>query len=140
RGGSSERTSGHPVAQATFTAVPRTNDPFFTIASARSNVQGLFDLAGVPPGSYQVFVTRYGEGLTGLNALVSVDVADKDIENFSIVAAPEFKLPGRFVMEGGSRSYPRIASAVRDPEVVGMSRGGFSFNPPAAADGSFVLD
>jgi protocatechuate 3,4-dioxygenase beta subunit len=140
RGRVIDRTTGQPLAQASLTAVPLTDDPFFTIASARSNVQGLFDLAGVPPASYQIFVTRYGEALTGLNALVSVDVADKDIENFSIIAAPEFKLSGRFVMEGGSRSYPRVGDVTRDPQVVGMTRGAFSFNPPPAADGSFVLD
>jgi protocatechuate 3,4-dioxygenase beta subunit len=140
RGRILDKTTGQPLAQANITAVPRTEDPYLTIASAKSNLQGVFDLAGLPPGSYQVFATRYGEALTGLAALASVDVADKDINNFSIVAAPEFKLSGRFVMEGGSSSYPRVADVTRDPQIVGMLRGGFSYNPPAAADGSFTLD
>jgi protocatechuate 3,4-dioxygenase beta subunit len=140
RGRVIDQTTGQPVVQASVSAVPRTNDPYFTIATARSDAQGVFDLAGVAPGSYQVFVTRYGEALVGLNGLASVEVADKDIENFSIILAPSFKLSGRFVMEGGSRSYPRIAALTRDPQVVGMPGGGFSFNPPAAADGSFTLD
>jgi hypothetical protein len=140
RGRIIDATTGQPVGQANVSAVPRTYDPYFTIAGARSSAQGLFDLAGVPSGSYQIFVTRYGEGLAGLNGVVSVDVADKDIENLPIVVAREFKLSGRFLMEGGSRSYPRIADLIRDPQVVGMVRGGFSYNPPAAADGSFTLD
>ncbi len=140
RGRIIDRATGQPVPQANISAVPRTNDPYFTIASTKSNVQGLFDLAGVPPGSYQIFVTRYGEGVKGLNGIVSLDVADKDIENFPIIVAPDFKLSGRFVTEGGSRSYPQITNLVRDPEVVGMVRGGPGFNPPPAADGSFTLD
>src|SRR5215472_7059286 len=78
RGRIIDQTTGQPVGQASISAVPHTNDPYFTIAAARSDVQGLFDLSGVPSGSYQVFVTRYGEGLAGLNGLVNLDVADKD--------------------------------------------------------------
>src|SRR5262249_52936328 len=118
RGRIIDATIGQPVGQANVSAVPHTNDPYFTIAGARSNAEGLFDLGGVPSGSYQIFVTRYGEGLAGLNGVVSVDVADKDIENLPIVVAREFRLSGRFLMEGGSRSYPRIAELIRDPQVV----------------------
>ncbi len=101
RGRIIDRTTGQPVGNASINAVPLTNAPYFTIAGTRSDAQGLFDLAGVPSGPYQIFVTRYGEGLTGLNGVVSVDVADKDIDNFSIVIGREFKLSGRFVMEIG---------------------------------------
>jgi len=140
RGRIIDQGTGQPVVQASVSAVPRTNDPYFTIASTRSNAQGLFDLTGVAMGSYQIFVTRYGEGLAGLNGIVSLEVGDRDIENVSIVVAPDFKLSGRFVMEGGSRSYPRIGELIRDPQVIGMARGGFSYNPPPAADGSFTID
>jgi hypothetical protein len=140
RGRIIDKATGQPVGQASISAVPRTNQAYFTIASTRSTAQGLFDLAGVATGSYQVFATRSGEAQVGLNGVVSLDVGDKDIDNLSIVIGPDFKLSGRFVMEGGGRSYPRIADLTRDPQVVGMTRGGFSYNPPAAADGSFTLD
>jgi protocatechuate 3,4-dioxygenase beta subunit len=139
RGRIIDQTTGQPVARASINAVPRTNDPYFTIAGALSNAQGLFDLAGIPAGSYQIVAGRYGEGVVGLNGLARVDVADKDIENLSIVAAPSFKLSGRFVMEGGRRSYPRIMELVRDPQVVGMDRGMRNYDP-TAADGSFSID
>src|SRR5262249_15589859 len=126
------------VGRANISAVPLTNDPYFTIAPAQSDAQGLFDLAGVAPGSYQIFVTRYGEGLVGLNGVAKVGVADKNIENFSMAIAPDFKLSGRFVMEDGSRSYPGIGNVTRDPQVVGIP-GGIGFNPPPAANGSFTL-
>jgi protocatechuate 3,4-dioxygenase beta subunit len=140
RGRVIEATTGQPVARASISAAPRTNDPYFTIPAARSDAQGVFDLPGVTPGSYQVFVTRYGEGVVGLNGVVKVEMADRNLENFSIVVGPEFKLPGRFVMEDGSRSYPRVGQITRDPQVVGMAQGGFRFNPALAADGSFTLD
>ena len=140
RGRIINQTTGQPVGQASISAVPRTADPYFTIPAARSDAQGMFDLAGIVPGAYQIFVTRYGEGLAGLNGLVSIDVADRDIQNFSIVIAPEFKLAGRFVLEGGSRAYPRVARLVRDPQVIGMAGGGPNYAPPPDADGSFTLD
>jgi protocatechuate 3,4-dioxygenase beta subunit len=139
RGRVFDGTTGQPV-QARLSAVPRTDDPYVLVASGAANAQGIFDLAGLASGPYQIFVSRYGEGVTGLNATVNVNVAEKDLENVSIVAGPEFKLSGRFVMEDGSRTYPRIANITRDPEVVGMARGGSTFNPPAAADGSFTVD
>jgi hypothetical protein len=134
-----DATNGQPLGRASINAIPMTNDPYFTIAPAQSDAQGLFDLAGLTPGSYQIFVTRYGEGLVGLNGVFKVEVADKNIENFSMAIAPDFKLFGRFVMEDGSRSYPRIAPMSRDPQIVGIP-GGLGFNPPPAADGSFTLD
>ena len=93
--------------------MPRTADPYFTIAAARSDAQGMFDLAGIVPGAYQIFVTRYGEGLAGLNGLVSIDVADRDIQNFSIVIAPEFKLAGRFVLEGEAEPIHALPACTR---------------------------
>jgi len=140
RGQIIDATTGQPAARASISAVPRSDDPYFTIPAARSDAQGVFDLAGVTAGSYQVFVTRYGEGVVGLNGVVKVEMADRNIENFSIVVGPEFKLSGRFVMEDGSRSYPRVGQITRDPQVAGMGQAGFRFNPPPAADGSFTLD
>lgn len=141
RGRIIDRATGQPVGQATVSAVPRTIDPYFTIATALSNIQGLFDIAGVPAGSYQIFArTRAGEGLRVLTGVSSAEMADKDIENLSIVVTSEFKLSGRFIMEGGSRSFPGIASLIRDPQVLGMAGGGLSFNPPAAAEGSFTVE
>jgi hypothetical protein len=140
RGRVIDATTGQTVARASISAAPRTNDPYFTIPAARSDGQGVFDLAGVTPGSYQVFVTRYGEGVVGLNGVVKVEMADRNIENFSIVVGPEFKLSGRFVMEDGSRSYPRVGQITRDPQVVGTVQAGFRFYSAPAADGSFTLD
>jgi protocatechuate 3,4-dioxygenase beta subunit len=140
RGRVIDATTGQPVARASISAAPRTNDPYFTIPAARSDAQGVFDLAGVTPGSYQVFVTRYGEGVVGLNGVVKVEMADRNIENFSIVVGPEFKLSGRFVMEDGSRSYPRVGQITRDPQVAGMVQAGFRLYSAPVADGSFTLD
>jgi protocatechuate 3,4-dioxygenase beta subunit len=140
RGRIIDATTGQPAARASISAVPRSNDPSFTMPAGSSDAQGSFDLAGVAPGSYQLFVTRYGEGVVGLNGVVNVEIADKNIENFSIVIEPDFKFSGRFVMEDGSRSYPRIANMTRDPQVVGMYRGLLIFSPPQPANGSFMLD
>jgi protocatechuate 3,4-dioxygenase beta subunit len=140
RGRIIDATTGQPAGRASISAVPRSDDPYFTIPATSSNAQGVFDLSGVAPGSYRVFVTRYGEGVVGLNGVINVEMSDRNIENFSIVVAPEFKLPGRFVMEDGSRSYPRVPNITRDPQVVGMAQAGYPSNPRPAADGAFTLE
>jgi protocatechuate 3,4-dioxygenase beta subunit len=141
RGRIIDRATGQPVAQTTVSVVPRTNDPYVMIPTALSSALGIFDVAGVTAGSYQIFArTHAGEGLRVMTGVSSAEMGDKDIENLSIVVTSDFKLSGRFFMEGGSRSFPRIASLTRDPEVIGVDSGGPSFNPPAAADGSFTLE
>src|SRR5215471_16596998 len=47
RGRILDKTTGQPLAQANITAVPRTGDAYLTITSAKSNLQGVFDLAGL---------------------------------------------------------------------------------------------
>lgn len=139
RGRIIDQRNGQPVANASLSAVPSTDTPFYAIPAARSNIQGSFDIAGAASGAYQIFVTRYGESLAGLNGIAQIEISDRDINNLPIAIGPEFDLPGRFVMEDGSRSYPRIANLSRYPQRVGTMRGGFSYNPPPNEDGSFTL-
>src|SRR5262249_14662544 len=75
--------AGQPVAAAFITAIPRTTDPFFSIPTAQSTGDGAFDLAGVAPGSYQLFANIAGERRV-LNGVATAEVADRDVQNISI--------------------------------------------------------
>lgn len=79
-----------------------------------------------------------------MNGTASVEMADRDIQNVSILMLPGFKLPGQVVMvrPGNSArpSFPRLGEFIRDPEVAGIPYGYTTFNPSAAGDGTFTVD
>ena len=132
--------TAQPVVKASLIAIPRSSTPYKVTPASSTNADGSFDLAGVVPGSYHIAVTS-----GGMSGIVPVEVGERDIPNLPIVISSGFKLSGRFVIEGAGGnnsqiSFPRISELVRDPPSVGMPSGGPSFTPPAAADGSFVLE
>ena len=132
--------TGQPVDKASVIAIPRSSTPYKITPASSTNADGSFDLAGVVAGSYHVAVAS-GER----SGIVPVEVGERDISNLPIVISFGFKLSGRFVIEGAPGnnsqiSFPRISELIRDPQGPGMPSGGPSFTPPAAADGSFVLE
>jgi protocatechuate 3,4-dioxygenase beta subunit len=137
--------AGQPVGATQITAIPRTADPYFAAPRAQSAADGTFDIAGVAPGSYRIFASSASESRS-LNGIGTVEVAEKDVQNIPIGMTSSFKLSGRFVMDGSTRSgnnsqtsFPRLGSLLRDPEVLGLFSGFPSFNL-ADADGSFTID
>ncbi len=134
--------NGQPLFEASVIAVPRTSDPLIGVPSGRLGPDGSFDLAGALPGSYTLFASA--RGMTGTAA---VEVGERDVLNVPIVIGKGFKIAGRFIIEGRSRSGNdpnmtnlRVASFTRDPNVLGMPSAGPSFVPPPLQDGSFSLE
>src|SRR5262245_23502613 len=128
RGRVFEQATGQPAAGIYLQAMPRTIGPVFAIPQAQSNADGLFDIPGVAPGSYQILASARSSSRS-LDGFAAVEMADKDIENIPIVLTSGFKLSGRFVIEGSvpsvdnSRlSFPAISLA-RDLEVMDMPAG-----------------
>jgi protocatechuate 3,4-dioxygenase beta subunit len=132
--------TGQPVVKASVVAIPRSSTPYKITPASSTTADGLFDLAGVVPGSYQIAVTN-----REMSGIVPVEVGERDIPNLPIIISSGFKLSGRFVIEGARAnnsqiSFPRISELIRDPQGAGLPSGGPTFTPPAAADGSFVLE
>jgi protocatechuate 3,4-dioxygenase beta subunit len=135
---------GQPLAGASVTVIPRTAspDPNRVVPRATSEPNGMFDIAGVVPGSYVLVASN-----PRLSGFIPVDVGSADLQNVAIVAMPGVKLAGRFMIEGRSRNgiepnvtLLRVDQLVRDPQISGIPSGGPSFNPPPSPDGSFVLE
>jgi hypothetical protein len=145
RGRVFDQATGQPAAGIYLQAMPRIAGPFFAIPHAESNADGVFDIPGVAPGSYQILASARSSSRS-LDGIAAVEVADKDIENIAIVMTSGFKLSGRFELEGslpsGNRSrlsFPAISIA-RDLEVADMPSGFISRNLNMAnADGSFAI-
>ena len=133
--------NGQSVAGAQVLAIPHTSDPSIVIASDRSNPDGTFEISGVVPGSYFVFADN--RGMTGG---VAIQVGDANVDNVAIAVTSGFRLSGRIIVDGRSRTGgdPNVANLRvtlrRDPDILGMPSAGPSFSPPPAADGSFVLE
>ena len=97
-------------------------------ASVRPQPDGGFEIAGVTPGSYVVFVNAQENGVR-LTARAPLTVSGADIENFSITAEPYRALRGRVVsddtidfpfslfrvtLEPASDSVPATSASVQD--------------------------
>jgi hypothetical protein len=144
RGMAVSGADGQPLAKASITVVPRTSDadPNLVIPRVTSELNGTFDIPGVVPGAY-LLVASSGR----LSGFVPVEVGNADLQNIAVVGLPGVSLSGRFIIEGRSRTGTdvnvtllRVDQLRRDPENFGLPSGGPSFNPPPAADGSFVLE
>jgi hypothetical protein len=99
-------------------------------------------ISGAVPAPYLLVASNFQ-----VSGIVPIEVANSDVENVAVAAGSGFKVSGRFIIEGRSRSGSnpkiadlRIARLIRDPDVQGMPSAGPSFNPPPAEDGSFVLE
>ena len=142
RGRVIDATTGQPLARPGITAIPQSGDPNLSLPHNQSDANGFFDLAGATTGRYAVFAT--GARVTGT---AIVEVGNADVQNVAIVAMAGYKLSGKFVIEGRSRSNSeprlsdlRVGQLIRVPNSLGAPSGGPSFNPPPAVDGSFTLD
>jgi hypothetical protein len=146
-------TNGQPVGNATVAAVPLTSEPLVSLAAVQSSSNGTFDVSGVIPGPYVVFVSAAGSQVSRqfqadmLSALLSIEVGANDIQNLAMIASPPFKLSGRFTIDGRSRSGedPKMSELgfvqfTRDPALLGAPLIGPYINGPPRDDGTFTLD
>jgi protocatechuate 3,4-dioxygenase beta subunit len=138
RGRIIDGATAQPVVGASVAAIPNSYDPGLTVPSATSRAGGEFDLAGLLPGSYLLVSTN--RGATGI---MPIQVGDADVDNVMITVSNGFPLNGRITVEGqlpNDRTLPFRLELQREPGLIGMPSGGPSFNPPAAADGSFTAE
>jgi hypothetical protein len=131
--------SGQPLApfRAGVAVVSRVATPMAIVAAGTINADGSFDVGGIAPGPYTLYVQ-------GGEAATLVDVGDSDVDNLVLSATGGVNIPGHVTVErglapAGSVDLSNLAFQVlRDPESIGAPPGGPRFNPPPAADGSFA--
>jgi hypothetical protein len=122
-----------PTAQVAV--VSRVRTPMATVAVASLNSDGSFDVGGVVPGSYIVFLR--GSSVAAL----PIVVGDGDVNGVALVESPGIDVKGRVTFESASAAPVDMTNlrfqVSRDPELMGAPSGGPAFNPPPAANGTF---
>jgi hypothetical protein len=127
------------IAGSQVIAVPRVPAPMVALPTATARADGSFDIGGVAPGSYILYADSGPE-----QGVTSIDVSAGGLDNVMVALTNGINIPGRITIERGSGTGSIDLSTLRfvlerDPDIVGTPPGGPSFNPPAAADGTFTL-
>jgi 5-hydroxyisourate hydrolase-like protein (transthyretin family) len=106
------------------------------------NNQGMFEIRGVPPGSYEL-IAMQNQRNNRMTARLPLEVGASDVQNISMILSPGFTLTGRLTTEGqqagaGNQSQGRMRVMLR-PDSAAQIAGA----PPASpvqADGTFTLE
>jgi hypothetical protein len=105
-------------AAMTLERVDRSGQGTMT-TNVRVNFDGKknFQIPGVSPGSYSLYVRAAGDGGSVLVGHALLVVGSEDVENLEVIAAPLNSWPGRIVTEGPgalpSQTAPRITAEPR---------------------------
>jgi beta-lactamase regulating signal transducer with metallopeptidase domain len=163
RGNVTNQATGQPVANASVRLLPPDWVPNVIAPSAVSDATGMFDIAGVIPGSYMVYATgrnTTGRGAAGgIGARITFDaipapeistrtfvtVNGADANDIKLSLAAGYDIRGRITMEGWTAA--EAASAVtsirvrpiRDPDTFGQPAPVLRDTSPAAPDGAFTV-
>jgi 5-hydroxyisourate hydrolase-like protein (transthyretin family) len=107
------------------------------LGARASNNQGVFDIRGVPPGSYEV-VANMNERNNRMTAHVPVEVGNADVQTVTVVMMPGFTVSGHLSIDGpqaSSQDLTRVRVSLRadgpQPLVYGAA---------VMADGTFTLE
>jgi hypothetical protein len=128
--------SGRTAPQTQVVVVPRVHSPMPAIAGAAVSADGLFDVPGVPPGSYVAYL-RDGAAAT------RIEVGGADLDNVVLTETVGIDIQGHVTIERGLAQAGPAPMAdlrfqlTRDPDIVGTPAGGGRFNPPPSQDGTF---
>jgi len=159
--GSVTGSDGQAAVGASVRLVPLRYAPHLMIPNGVADRQGRFNIAGAVPGIYWLVASlgassgySASESLLdisrGTSSLVRVEVADRDLENVSVVLQSAFGFTGRLRVEGKSDSKWDVTQArislVRDPDLLGLpnttglgARAAVQSNGVPSNDGGFAL-
>jgi protocatechuate 3,4-dioxygenase beta subunit len=106
--------TGAPAAGAAVRLVPRTFSAHTIMPVAVTDAQGAFDLSGVVPGAYNLYslganiqASAAQQGVSApppipLMTMLPIEMADKDVDNLSLVIAPGSTIQGRLTVDGAA--------------------------------------
>lgn len=77
----------------------RSRDENGTNRSTQASM-GLFEITGVPPGSYEITAAQNIQPSNRLHGRLLLEVADRDVENLTLLLEPGFTLNGNVSIEG----------------------------------------
>jgi len=148
RGHVVDATTGQPPRGAQVMLVPRREGTGLGMnlnLRARLNDQGVFEIRGAVPGSYEV-VSGLQNRNARLTARVPIEVGGADVDNVALILSPGYSMMGRLAIEGrplnpNDPELARMRVNLR-PDASMSSAGPMGGPPPAStigSDGSFTL-
>lgn len=89
----------------------------FTAGQASSDSKGVFEIRGVPPGSYTLMAEQFGnsEGDKVTRGRASLDVGETNITDAEVITGPGSNVSGHVRIEGKSSADLSKLSVVLDP-------------------------
>jgi len=140
--------TGSPAAGALVRLVPRVvTGPYLTVPAATADANGVFDVYGVSPVAYSLFITSSSAGFrpgplvaTGPaptaplpgnkqppgNAYMVIEAGSGDVDGIRLSAVPAVDIPwrGSFDDGGDDGAIGKLRiTLVRDPDIIGQPRG-----------------
>jgi hypothetical protein len=125
-----------PRPMAQIRIAPREWSPIVTIATATADADGKFDVAGVTPGSYDLYAT-----VQSAVARIPLEVGNSNIDNLRVAPVAGYKVSGRVVIENpamfsGDFRTLRLQFA-NDPDIPGLTNS--ASNATTAQDGTLTI-
>ena len=139
--------TGQPARNANLVLQPRSRGGIGSrllqaFRSPTINEQGVFEIRGVAPGSYEL-VGIINDRNNRMFGTVPLEVGNSDVQNVTVVISPGLSIAGRISIEGPNASGDG-ASSSRMRISLRRSGGEVQFEPgqagaPVQADGTFTL-
>ena len=153
RGKVIDGTTGNPAAGAAVRLIPRTFSAFMILPNTTTDANGMFDLTGVSPGSYQIYFlgaqTPQRPAAPGvppppplppLMTMTPIEVANENIEGVTVTIVLGSTIAGKVTLEGRQDGDPELTrmqvSLAAQPNGVGMVT---TQSGPVTASGSFSI-
>jgi protocatechuate 3,4-dioxygenase beta subunit len=134
-------SSSQPDKGAQVTLVGTTASSTFPVGQASCDAKGIFEIRGVPPGSYTLIAEQYGnsEGDKVMRGRTSIDVGETNVNDAEVVTGPGSIVSGHVRVEGKSNPDLSKLTVLLDP-LDDLASVGFApdvSNIPVRADGTF---
>jgi protocatechuate 3,4-dioxygenase beta subunit len=154
RGKVIDGTTGNPAAGANVRLIPRVFNTHMIVPNTVTDANGLFDVTGVVPGSYnvyflgaQVLQRPSAPGVPPpappipLMTMAQVEVGNENIENINVTIAPGSTITGQIIVEGAQSA---TAGSMRtflgfEPVPTGVAMVSTQ-STAAAGDGKFKIE
>lgn len=146
----SVRVSGHvlntssvPTKNAQLTLVGGSGSMTFTVGQAATDAKGIFEIRGVPPGSYVLVAEQFGNGEAEkvMRGYTTVDVGDVNLNDVEVAVGPGASVSGHLRIEGKANPDLTKLTVSLDPQD-DLASLGFApdvSNVPLRADGTFTF-
>jgi protocatechuate 3,4-dioxygenase beta subunit len=136
-------SNGQPDKGAQVTLVAGTGSMSFSVGQASTDAKGIFEIRGVPPGSYTVLGEQFGNADSDkvMRGRTSLEVGETNVADVEVATGPGSTVTGHVRVDGKSNPDLTKMSVTLDSQD-DLASLGFApdvSNVAVRADGSFVF-